>query len=639
MKRQFLALLLLCPSLQQLRAHETGTPHNGPEVAPGIIIEVEEGVNPWNHLKLHNDPKAFQFAVVTDRTGGHRPGVFEEGIRKLNLLQPEFVMSVGDLIEGYSEDRTVINAQWDEFQGFIRQLEMPFFYVPGNHDYTNPTMAEIWKQRFGRGYYSFVYRNVLFLCLNSLEPQMHWIGQEQIEWVKRTLAANKDVRWTLVFLHTPMWDEIYDTDDHHGWDKVDAALQDRPFTVFSGHFHNYLKRTKNDRRYYTLATTGGGSELRGPSYGQFDQVAWVTMTEAGPLVANLLLQGIWDDNVRTEELRTLVKGVSGGVLVRPETVWAEGDHLDPTRVEVRFANPMGVPVEITFSLAPMVGVKIQPLVALQTTADGKYTKILQPNTVSSVDFQISADRIPVRQAIAAVPMGWEARFQPDHLPPVTLHERSGIAIVPRLNLERIGSAIQVDAQLADWAPELFEEITQPGELLNKAEAWTGPDDCRFRQAFAYDDNYFYGAVEVKDEQLIALPEVKPWAQDGIEVRIDPRPAAERDVARYDDKANILLIACSPNENAAEPWLVDPAKLPEGTKAACIRTPGGYVLEFAVPLPALRERAGGDWTKDGFRINVAVNDRDGLEQTQLWWQPDWRGRNHIPESGTLRPKKP
>ena len=58
-------------------------------------------LNPWNHLELNNDPDHFQFAIVSDRAGGHRPGVFMDAVNKLNLLQPEFVMSVGDLIEGY----------------------------------------------------------------------------------------------------------------------------------------------------------------------------------------------------------------------------------------------------------------------------------------------------------------------------------------------------------------------------------------------------------------------------------------------------------------------------------------------------------------------------------------------------------
>ena len=50
-------------------------------------------------------------------------------------------MSVGDLIEGYTLKEDVINKQWDEFDGYVKKFEMPFFYVPGNHDLTNKSGA------------------------------------------------------------------------------------------------------------------------------------------------------------------------------------------------------------------------------------------------------------------------------------------------------------------------------------------------------------------------------------------------------------------------------------------------------------------------------------------------------------------
>src|SRR5262245_32187792 len=93
-----------------------------------------EARNPWTNLKLNNGPDTFRFAVGSDRTGGHRAGIFSKAVQQLNLMQPEFVLSVGDLIEGYTEDQEKLNAEWREFQGYVCQLQMPFFYVPGNHD-------------------------------------------------------------------------------------------------------------------------------------------------------------------------------------------------------------------------------------------------------------------------------------------------------------------------------------------------------------------------------------------------------------------------------------------------------------------------------------------------------------------------
>jgi hypothetical protein len=164
---------------------------NDDQAKPRIIVEQ---VNPWSGLDLNNDPNNFQFAIVTDRTGGHRPGVFPDAIGKLNLLQPEFVMSVGDLIEGNTEDQAQLDMEWDEFNGFIDELEVPFFYLPGNHDITNEYMAKDWERRFGRAYYHFVYRDVLFLCLNTEGPPTSQISPEQVEyWPKTKTCAG---RWS-----------------------------------------------------------------------------------------------------------------------------------------------------------------------------------------------------------------------------------------------------------------------------------------------------------------------------------------------------------------------------------------------------------------------------------------------------------
>src|SRR5438105_4884167 len=53
-------------------------------------VQVDTPQKPWSRLAFNNNPDHFQFVVVSDRTGGARPGVFEDGIRKINLLQPEF---------------------------------------------------------------------------------------------------------------------------------------------------------------------------------------------------------------------------------------------------------------------------------------------------------------------------------------------------------------------------------------------------------------------------------------------------------------------------------------------------------------------------------------------------------------------
>jgi hypothetical protein len=273
-----------------------------PSQATARELQVQQAEqNPWTHLKLNNRRKNFQFVIVTDRTGGHRPGVFSGAVDKINLMQPEFVMSVGDLIEGGTEDGAQLQTEWAEFEGMVKRLEMPFFYVSGNHDISNLVMQRLWNRKFGRSYYHFRYHDVLFLCLNTEElPRLpdakYRITAEQQKWVGHVLEQNQDVRWTMVFLHKPVWSYAGDH-EQNGWAAVERSLADRKFTAFAGHHHKYQRFERNGREFYMLATTGGSSKLRGKAEGEFDHVVWVTVKDEGPVLANLLLDGIEDKNV------------------------------------------------------------------------------------------------------------------------------------------------------------------------------------------------------------------------------------------------------------------------------------------------------------------------------------------------------
>ncbi|MED5585523.1 MAG: metallophosphoesterase [Verrucomicrobiota bacterium] len=283
---------------------------------PGFTHSVKTTQKPWTHTKFLNNPEHFQFAIVSDRTGGVRRGVFPKAVKKLNELQPEFVMSVGDLITGGAKqtNESILLKQWQEFNGFIKGFEMPFFYLPGNHDVSNEAGDRVWDRLYGVRYYSFVYKDVLFLCLNTQEGP-GWrppsLGKKQIGWAVNELKKHHKVRWTLVFIHQPLWlmeegieirrngkKTLRKSDT--GWPKVEQALKDRKYTVFAGHIHHYGKYIRNEQAYYMLGTTGGGSKLRGTSFGEFDHATWVTMTDKGPRLANLLIDGILADDVTTE---------------------------------------------------------------------------------------------------------------------------------------------------------------------------------------------------------------------------------------------------------------------------------------------------------------------------------------------------
>jgi hypothetical protein len=309
-----------------------------------IQIRQEPGSNPWTDLEFPDSYTNFQFAVVSDNTGGAYPGVFDTAMTKLNLIQPEFVMSVGDFIEGYSNNREALTGEWDEIDASVDKLQMPFFYVVGNHDMGDPASQVIWQERYGRTYYHFVYKDVLFLAMDTEDPPQavpDWLLQgiarlsqleesdpkqadalrgdilgkvkesfvtgeeysaafsdEQITYFKDVIANYPDVRWTFLFVHRPVWQA---SEPDEKFMQIEAALEGRPYTVFAGHAHTYEHQQHHGMDYIRLSTTGGAWVLDPP--GNYDHIAWITMTDEGPVVANITLDGIFDKTGERKPVR------------------------------------------------------------------------------------------------------------------------------------------------------------------------------------------------------------------------------------------------------------------------------------------------------------------------------------------------
>lgn len=316
-----------------------------PAEVPVLQIDEQPGPNPWTHLQFPDTNMNFQFAVVSDRTGGAYPGVFEAAMQKLNLLQPEFVVSVGDLIEGYTNDnREPLIEEWNEFDAMVAELDMPFFYVVGNHDIGDETSRDVWHERLGRTYYHFVYKDVLFLSLDTEDPPQEvpeWltrmiseieelaesdpqesakvqaellamireafvtgeeysaaISEEQVSYFKDVLEKYPDVKWTFLLAHRPVW-QAARIDPR--FLEIEAALQGRPYTVITGHAHNYDYNQRKGMDYIRLSTTGGVWVMDPPL--NVDHIVWVTMTNEGPVFGNITLDGIFDKTGERKPVR------------------------------------------------------------------------------------------------------------------------------------------------------------------------------------------------------------------------------------------------------------------------------------------------------------------------------------------------
>ena len=580
---------------------------------------------PWTHLRFDNNPDHFQFAIVGDRTGQHRPGVFEKGLEKLNLLRPEFVMSVGDLIEGYTKDEAEIDQQWDEIEGFTGRLDAPFFYVAGNHDMANPAQAKKWRERFGPAYYHFVYRDVLFLCLNTYDPESR-LSSEQIAYVERALRANPNVRWTCVFMHEPLWDY---KKKENGWPEVEKLLAHRPYTVFAGHYHAYTKYVRNDRRYFVLATTGGGMKKGplGPELGAFDHVTWVTMMPQGPRIANLALDGIHDEDIRTEVAATLINRVLNGNVLQVSPVHTTHGTFERAKATLTFQNDAEVPMTVRASIPPRGALRVTPE-TIETTVPAGSQKTVGVELIAQSPTPVSeVDPLAVK---------WTATFEPPGQPAVRVPREDVVAVEQIATIPVRAKPVVIDGNLEEWTS--FPHAYEP-TAATKPPQWGGPSDCSYQFAIEHDDEYLYVAVKTIDDRAILNPLKEPWSQDGVEIRLDARPEPDRSQGRgRGEMKDILVVSMSPGETPDQMVLYSADQLPAGVKAVCVKTPTGHAAEVAVPASYLDQKQGGPWK--ALRLNIAVDDFDkpAGPLRALWWRPDWRSGATYSGSGTFQRKQ-
>ena len=578
----------------------------------GMILPQADGPRPWTSKPVLNGPDRFQIAIVTDRTGGHRQGVWLDAMRKLNLMRPEFVMSVGDLIEGYTEDTAQLQREWAEFLGFVDELDMRFFFVPGNHDVLYPEMRRLWREKFGQDWYSFDYRDVHFVCLNS-EDDRNQIGPEQFAWLKKDLEEHADARWTLVFLHKPLWTyseraEAAGNPDKTGWQPIQELLADRPHTVFAGHVHHYVQYERNGgRNYYSFATTGGGSQLRGEAYGEFDHVVWLTMEADGPHLAVLKLDGILPPGVVTEEsaerfgrfLRQARIEVAP-ILIDNDGGFGEGD------IDIRLVNEFGEDLTATGVIdgLPLRGLTVDPAeIKLSVGPTGAADHSVHVRFGETIEF----DRLARTTLTATVSTTGENPLRAERVVPVVIDRRHACPLV--------AEAPSIDGVVEPWPAADYQTPAQP-MLLGEVSGWKGPSDASFRFHAAHDGERVYFAADVTDERI------EPG--DRLELLIDGRRVERRrEDSRLGWDAARVSVAPSGESGADSSgnyahWGGRRKEPIEGAESSVRRTETGYTIEVALPKDIVTNRQGEDW--HSFQLAVVqhdVDEPDGQASRILW----------------------
>ena len=362
-------------------------------------------VAPHSARAFSSDAQKFSFAILGDRTHGSPENwpITDRAVAEINLLRPDLVISVGDLQQGYAADESdapgetgggtdgeiggeavALQKQWAEYRQHLAPLQMPYYYVPGNHDIYNRTSYDHWRKNVGATYYSFDYKGCHFLVLDTQEARglaatgekgKDGITPAQIEWVRRDIAALKNTRHVFVFMHKPFFRDP--GQPLQEWLQIQRILQDRPYTVFAGHIHQLAQMEVRDgHRYFILGATGARNGVRDSSTfapnGRFQHYAVVNVDGNDARVSIVEVGHIFPQDI-SRAVATSKRSLTNLVRVTAGPLRFEGEAANAT-LTLQVQNTLNTPIDVRFSWQQNEKHlwQISPFTApLETVAPGK----------------------------------------------------------------------------------------------------------------------------------------------------------------------------------------------------------------------------------------------------------------------------
>lgn len=166
----------------------------------------------------------FTFVFMTDiHLQPERGAVegFDLAIQKVNELNPDFVITGGDLImdalgQSYGRSDSLYNMYIEQSKKF----NMPVYNTMGNHEVfglyvdsgIDPTHEEynevMYENRIGKRYYSFDHKGWHFMILDAIgqTEERRYIGEideEQINWIKKDLEQLDKGTPIVISVHIP----------------------------------------------------------------------------------------------------------------------------------------------------------------------------------------------------------------------------------------------------------------------------------------------------------------------------------------------------------------------------------------------------------------------------------------------------
>lgn len=215
------------------------------------------------------EPTGFTFLQMSDSHIGFDKaanpdvqGTLRGAIAKIKALpaQPAFAIHTGDITHLSRAD------EFDTADQMLKDLNLPIFHTPGEHDTLDEGNGKVFLERYGQGTWgtgwrSFDAAGVHFLGLvNTVglnKDGRGRLGPEQIAWIEKDVAHLSSSTPLVVYAHMPLFDAYVPW----GWGTVDAPAAFAPLrrfgsvTVLNGHIHQVMQKVEGNVTFHTARST------------------------------------------------------------------------------------------------------------------------------------------------------------------------------------------------------------------------------------------------------------------------------------------------------------------------------------------------------------------------------------------------
>jgi Icc protein len=167
----------------------------------------------------------FSFAFLTDihvQPELNATEGFEKAIARVNELNPDFVITGGDLImDALAQSYGRADSLYDLYTETIKDFSMPVYNTIGNHevfgyypesgvDSSHPEYGDkMYENRLGKRYYAFDQHGWRFYILDSVDEWEEggyygYVDREQLSWLKEDLRELDPGTPIVISLHIPL---------------------------------------------------------------------------------------------------------------------------------------------------------------------------------------------------------------------------------------------------------------------------------------------------------------------------------------------------------------------------------------------------------------------------------------------------